>query len=64
MSKPSIVEMAEDLAGLDIVQDSVYNLRGEIFEDLKAEGFMPVDAVGSENQATVDAVIRLLLEMV
>ena len=65
MSKRVIIlEMAKDLSELDIVQDAVYNLRGEVFEDLKAEGFMPVEAVGSEEQATVDAVIRLLLEMV
>ena len=60
----TIKKMAEDLAELDVVSDAIWNLRGEVFADLKSEGFVPVENVGSEHQPLVDAVIRRLLELV
>ena len=60
----TIQKMAEDLAELDVVSDAIWNLRGEVFADLKSEGFIPVEDVGSEHQPLVDAVIRRLLELV
>ncbi len=60
----TIKKMAEELAELDVVEDAIWNMRGEVFADLKSEGFIPVEDVGSEHQPLVDAVIRRLLELV
>jgi len=50
-----------DKTGID---DLIWDLRGEVFETLRKLEKFPEDSVGSEHQATVDAVIRRLLETV
>lgn len=64
MAASTMKKMAEELAELDVVSDAIWNLRGEIFADLKSEGFIPVEDVGSEHQPLVDAIIRRLLDLI
>lgn len=64
MTAATIKKMAEDLAELDVVSDAIWNLRGEVFADLKSQGFIHVEEVGSEHQTLVDAIIRKLLELI
>ena len=60
----TIKERAGNLAELDKVSDAIWDLRGNIFADLKSEGMIPSDAEGPEHQALVDAIIRHLLNLV
>jgi len=58
------IEMAESLAELDPIRDTVEVLRGEVLECLKTEDFLPVSATGPENLILIDAVIRILLVLI
>ena len=62
--KEKIVRMAESLAELDPIRDTVELLRCEVLECLKTEDFLPVSATGPENLVLIDAVIRILLELI
>ncbi len=62
--KNSIIKMAESLAELDPISDAIWDLRSEVLECLKTEDFLPVSATGPENQILIDAVIRILLELI
>lgn len=60
----TLKDAAEELAELDPINDAVWTLRSEVLECLKTEGFLPVEAVGSENNELIHHIIRRLLELV
>lgn len=60
----SLASVADELGDMDEIEDAVYDLRGEVFHRMKKQGFYAEEDVGSEHQREIDAVIRLLLEMV
>lgn len=60
----SPAKCAEKLLEHTSIDETIWDLRGEVFETLKQMKKFPEGSVGSEHQATVDAVIRRLLEAV
>ena len=64
VKKTSMRKMTEDLAEVDAVSDTLWDLRGSVCKVMKKKGYLDKDSACVEYQGTIDAVIRWLVDFV
>jgi len=62
--RTSLVKVAEDLAEVDAVSDTLWDLRGTILQALKDMGHIDPETSGPDVQSTIDHLIMRLTRLV
>ena len=64
VKKTSMRKMTEDLAEVDAVSDSLWDLRGAVCTVMKKKGYLDRELACSEVQGSIDGIIRRLVDYV
>ena len=64
VKKASMRKMTEDLAEVDAVSDTLWDLRGAVCTVMKKKGYLDKETACYEIQGTIDGVIRRLVDYV